>query len=124
MAITALDHYALYVSEPERALDFYTRVLRLENGFRPPDLSFPGAWLYAGGMPIIHLMFLPPTPGLTGAVDHLAFFAEGDPDEMSERLEANGIEYKRRTLPRTGFTQIFFKGPDSVGLELNYKPQA
>ncbi len=123
MPITGLDHYALYVSDADYAVDFYTRIVGLENGFRPTDLSLPGAWLYVGGTPIVHLIFMPPGhTGHTGAIDHLAFVAEGNPDDMVGRLQANDVQYTMRTLPRTGVTQVFFKGPDQVGLEFNFKP--
>lgn len=123
MAVTGLDHNALLSSDPARTTWFYTEVVGLVVGFRPPDLSFPGIWLYAGDAPILHVVFTRPISSKdTGAVDHLAFRAEGSADEMAARLRHHGIEFSMRTLERTGITQLFFRDPDHVGLELNFAP--
>jgi catechol 2,3-dioxygenase-like lactoylglutathione lyase family enzyme len=121
MAVTGLDHFAILSSDEERTTRFYTEVVGLRVGFRPPDLSFPGVWLYAGDTPIVHVVFGRPIPSVpTGAVDHLSFRAEGDADEMAALLQSRGIEFSKRTLERTGITQIFCRDPDNVGVELNY----
>lgn len=123
MPITGLDHYALLTSDPERTTRFYTDIVGLRVGFRP-ELSFPGVWLYAGDEPIVHIVFGKPVRGPeTGAVDHLAFKAKGSVDAALEKLKANGIEYSARKLERTGVTQVFFRDPDGVGVELNFAPE-
>jgi catechol 2,3-dioxygenase-like lactoylglutathione lyase family enzyme len=116
-----LDHFAILSSDKDRTTRFYTEIVGLRVGFRPSDLSFPGIWLYAGDTPIVHVVFgraIPSVP--TGAVDHLSFRAEGDADEMASLLKSTGIEFTKRTLERTGITQIFFRDPDNVAVELNY----
>ena len=123
MVVTGLDHNALLSSDPERTTWFYTDIVGLTVGFRPPDLSFPGVWLYAGKTPIVHIVFGRPIPSTeTGAVDHLAFTAIGSADDMVARLEKHGIAFTMRTLERTGVTQVFFRDPDNVGVELNFQP--
>jgi catechol 2,3-dioxygenase-like lactoylglutathione lyase family enzyme len=120
MAVTGLDHYALLSSDAERTTRFYTEVVGLSVGFRP-ELSFPGVWLYVGPDPIIHVIFGKPIPTReTGAVDHLALKATGDVDETLGRLQAHGVAYTMRHLERTGVTQVFFRDPDGVGVELNF----
>lgn len=122
MPITALDHYALLTSDPERTTQFYTEIVGLRVGFRP-ELSFPGVWLYAGGEPLVHIIFEKPIPTReTGAVDHLAFKANGSVDAALEKLKVNGVEYSMRKLERTGVVQVFFRDPDGVGVELNFAP--
>lgn len=122
MAVIGLDHYALLCSNPERTTRFYEEIIGLRLGPRPA-LSFPGAWLYAGDTPIVHIIFDKKIPGgETGAVDHLAFAARGSVEEMHERLRRNGIEFSSRVIERTGVTQIFFRDPDNVGVELNFAP--
>ena len=124
MAVTGLDHYALLASNPEATTRFYTEVVGLEVGFRPSELSFQGVWLYAGGQPIVHIVFGKPIPGReTGAVDHLALKAVGDLEETLGRLKTHNVEYTSRRLERTGVTQVFFRDPDGVGVELNFAPQ-
>jgi catechol 2,3-dioxygenase-like lactoylglutathione lyase family enzyme len=124
MAVTGLDHNALLSSDPARTTWFYTEIVGLTVGFRPPDLTFPGVWLYAGDAPVLHIVFGRPIPSKeTGAVDHLAFKATGSPDGMAARLRQHGIEFTMRTLERTGVTQLFFRDPDHVGVELNFAPE-
>lgn len=122
MAVVGLDHYALLCSDPGRSTRFYEEIVGLKVGPRP-NLSFPGVWLYAGEVPIVHIIFDKKIPGReTGAVDHLAFTAKGDPEEMHQLLRRKGIEFTSRVIERTGVTQVFFRDPDNVGVELNFAP--
>lgn len=122
MAVVGLDHYALLSSDPERSTRFYEEIVGLKAGPRP-KLSFPGVWLYAGDIPIVHIIFDKPIPTReTGAVDHLAFTARGSVEEMHQLLRRNGIEFTSRVIERTGVTQVFFRDPDNVGVELNFAP--
>ena len=122
MAVIGLDHYALLSSDPGRSTRFYEDIVGLKVGPRP-KLSFPGVWLYAGEVPIVHLIFDKPIPTReTGAVDHLAFVAQGSVKEIEERLRRHGIEFTSRVIERTGVTQVFFRDPDNVGVELNFAP--
>jgi catechol 2,3-dioxygenase-like lactoylglutathione lyase family enzyme len=122
MPIQGLDHYALLSSDLERTKRFYVDVVGLEIGFRP-ELTFQGAWLYAGGEPIVHIIIGKPIAGRdTGAVDHLALKATGDVEAALASLKAHGVEYTMRVLERTGVTQVFFRDPDGVGVELNFAP--
>jgi catechol 2,3-dioxygenase-like lactoylglutathione lyase family enzyme len=123
MAITGLDHYALLTSDMERTTRFYTEVVGLEVGFRPA-LSFEGIWLYAEGQPIVHVIAGKSIATReTGAVDHLALKATGDVDATLAKIKSHGVEYSMRVLERTGVTQVFFRDPDGVGVELNFAPQ-
>lgn len=122
MAVVGLDHYALLSSDPERTTRFYEQIVGLKSGPRP-KLSFPGVWLYAGEVPIVHIIFDKAIPTKeTGAVDHLAFIAKGSVEEIQATLRANGIEFTSRVIERTGVTQVFFRDPDNVGVELNFAP--
>lgn len=122
MAVTGLDHYALLTSDVERTTRFYTDVVGLEVGFRP-QLTFEGVWLYAGGQPIVHIIAGKPIASReTGAVDHFALKATGDIDTTLEKIRSNGVLYTMRKLERTGVTQVFFRDPDGVGVELNFAP--
>jgi len=122
MAVTGLDHYALLTSDVARTTRFYTEVVGLEVGFRP-QMTFEGVWLYAGGEPIVHIISGKPIETReTGAVDHLALKAVGDVGATLEKIKAHGVEYSMRKLERTGVTQVFFRDPDGVGVELNFAP--
>ena len=122
MTIIGLDHYAVLSSDPDRTAKFYTEVVGLRIGHRP-DLSFPGIWLYAGDQPIVHVIFDKKILSReTGAVDHLALKATGSIDETVSVLKRHGVEFSMRTIDRTGVTQVFFRDPDNVGVELNFTP--
>jgi catechol 2,3-dioxygenase-like lactoylglutathione lyase family enzyme len=123
MPIAGLDHFAILSSDIVRTESFYTNIVGLTLGYRP-ELSFPGIWLYAGDRPILHVMSGKEIPSTaTGAVDHLAFEANGL-DETLARLKANDIAFSSRYLERTGVTQVVFRDPDNVGVELNFGPGA
>src|SRR4051812_1493389 len=123
MPVTGLDHYALLTSDVGRTTRFYTDVVGLEVGFRP-KMTFEGVWLYAGGQPIVHIIAGKPIATKeTGAVDHLALKAIGSVDKTLENIKAHGVEFTMRVLERTGVTQVFFRDPDGVGVELNFAPQ-
>ena len=123
MPVTGLDHYALLTSDVGRTTRFYTDVVGLEVGFRP-KMTFEGVWLYAGGQPIVHIIAGKPIATKeTGAVDHLALKATGSVDKTLDNIRSHGVEFTMRVLERTGVTQVFFRDPDGVGVELNFAPQ-
>ncbi len=118
MAIAGLDHITLNVAELEASLGFYVDVLGLRQGHRPPFDS-PGAWLYSGDRPIVHLV-TGRGGGATGAVDHIALRAEGLA-AMVARLAAAGIAHEAFTVPGMGLKQIFIRDPDGVRIELTFE---
>jgi catechol 2,3-dioxygenase-like lactoylglutathione lyase family enzyme len=119
MAISGLDHINIRTPELERARRFYCDVLGLEDGERPP-FPVPGAWLYAGGRPVVHLVEGdPPAAEDTGRLDHVAFAASGLKETVAA-LEAEGIPYRLRQVPRSPVRQVFVTDPDGVTVELNF----
>ena len=54
MRVNRIDHFNIRTRDLDRLCEFYTQVLCLEVGDRPPFDS-PGVWLYAGGHPILHV---------------------------------------------------------------------
>ena len=134
MPLTKLDHLLVLSDDMEATRDFYRDALGLEVGDRPP-LEFPGYWLYAQGVPCVHVAdreaytahsassgipASPPADG-TGAVDHLAF-AGDDYDEAANRLERSGVETRSNTVPGIGMRQLFFEDPNGVKIEINVMP--
>lgn len=128
MPLEGLNHYTIRCADLAATRAFYTEVLGLEEGPRPP-LGFPGHWLYAGGQPVVHLVgpraddaARPPrAAGPTGLFDHIAFSARGL-REMKARLMAAGVAFEERLVPRDGQTQLFLRDPDGVAVELNFPP--
>ena len=116
-----LDHFTVHTKDLQRAGDFYRQILGLTDGYRPPFDGPPGLWLYgAQGRPVVLLYAgREETPGLSSAVDHIAFLAQ-NLEETLGRLQENNVSYQQVTVPDTGTTQIFFSDPDGITIELNF----
>jgi catechol 2,3-dioxygenase-like lactoylglutathione lyase family enzyme len=121
MAVAAIDHYTVLTNDLEATKRFYCDFLGLQDGPRPP-FNFPGAWLYAGSQPVVHVVAGRPFSSEhgTGGVDHVAFMAKGDPEEMMKRLEKEGLKPSSRIVPATKIRQVFCRDPSGVQVELNY----
>ena len=121
MHINGIDHFNIRTREPDRLCEFYTKVLALEIGDRPPFDS-PGVWLYAGGHPILHVGIAEEGGAdvdNTLPLDHIALETEGLMDAVA-RLEEAGIDYRMVDVPGREMKQIFVRDPDGVALELNF----
>jgi catechol 2,3-dioxygenase-like lactoylglutathione lyase family enzyme len=131
MPLTSIQHLLVLTDDIDRTRDFYRDVLGLEEGPRPP-LEFPGYWLYAEGVPCVHvadrsiyaahagklgLMLSDDSHG-SGVVDHIAFNAS-DYDEVEARLERHGVPAVRNTVPGIGMRQFFVTDPNGVRVEIN-----
>jgi catechol 2,3-dioxygenase-like lactoylglutathione lyase family enzyme len=55
MTIRALNHFTIMSKDLDASREFYCGVLGMEVGPRP-QMNFPGLWLYAAGVPILHLI--------------------------------------------------------------------
>ncbi len=119
MAISGLDHITLNTADVDASRCFYVDVLGLREGDRP-SFDSPGAWLYSGDRPIIHLVAgHGDGSASTGAVDHVALRAKGLAG-MIARLAAAGIAHETFTVPGLGLKQIFIRDPDGVRIELTF----
>jgi catechol 2,3-dioxygenase-like lactoylglutathione lyase family enzyme len=120
MDIERVDHFSIRTDDLERSRRFYTEVIGLKVGPRPP-FDFPGYWLYAGDRPIVHLIGgTPPTRSNTGAFDHVAF-AGNDKAALIERCRQASVAYRERTVPASNLAQVFVQDPDGLSLEINYR---
>jgi catechol 2,3-dioxygenase-like lactoylglutathione lyase family enzyme len=138
MALT-LNHYAIRTLDLDACRAFYVNVLGLTVGPRPP-FPFPGLWLYRGdhgdyANAVVHIIGIEKNEpeGLkkylgdrdesslkgTGAIDHIAFFADGLVD-MVRHLDAQGVAFRERTVPSLGLHQLFVNDPNGIMVELNY----
>jgi len=145
MDIKRVDHYSIRTRDLASSKRFYTEVIGLREGPRPP-FDFPGYWLYSGEPPLdlhnsarnyglVHLMgWDDANPGSldayvgarkvseeggTGALDHVAFAATGR-EAMLERCQRLNVTYHERAVPMLGLHQVFIQDPDGVTIELNY----
>ena len=136
MALT-LNHFTIRTTNLPATRHFYAEVLGLSIGPRP-DFPFPGLWFYRGdhadvANAVVHVVHMdgadasglknylggtPSTSG-TGAVDHIAFFADGLA-AMLTHLAHHQVKFEERTVPSIGLHQLFFLDPSGVKIELNY----
>jgi len=119
MPLTRLDHVTILCSDLARSRAFYAEALGLVDGDRPP-FSFPGAWLWLEGKPVVHLIGGRNDGTLyeTGSFDHVAF-AASDLDAVRVRLTKAQVPYRETAVPGRPLHQIFFSDPDGVKIELN-----
>jgi catechol 2,3-dioxygenase-like lactoylglutathione lyase family enzyme len=135
----SLNHFSIRTVDLDACERFYCGLLGLKKGPRPP-FPFPGLWLYAGETDkydnaAVHIIGIDRNDpeGLkkylgdrdesslagSGAVDHVAFFANGLKETL-EKLKANGIEGRERTVPLLGLHQVFIDDPNGIVVELNF----
>lgn len=126
MATLGFGHVNLRAQRPllDELHTFYTQVVGLEAGPRPPFARF-GYWLYAGGQDIVHLIEASPdeqrATHTSTVIDHIAFRCDA-PEETQSRLDQLGIAYKVATVPLTGQKQLVLKDPAGHTVELNFSP--
>jgi catechol 2,3-dioxygenase-like lactoylglutathione lyase family enzyme len=123
MRINRIDHFNIRTRDLDALCRFYTEVLALEIGDRPPFDS-PGVWLYAGGHPILHVGVANEGEEAgrddgTLPLDHIALETEGITEAVA-RLDKAGVEYRVFDVPGRAMKQIFVRDPDGVALELNF----
>ncbi|GAB3769411.1 VOC family protein [Ramlibacter monticola] len=122
MAIQRLAHFTVRTTALRDTVRFYTEVLGLREGWRPP-FDFPGAWLYCGGdtpeHAAVHLIVGEAGDHGGAAVDHVAFNAS-DLSGVRSRLRAHGLIYREQVVPQLGLHQLFCKDPCGVTIELTF----
>ena len=121
--IGGLDHVNIETTDLDASLRFYEDILGLNVGWRPA-FDVPGAWLYVGDQPVVHLVVRDAiNAGPTGAIHHVALKAHGL-EQTRERLTAAGLEFRETVVPDLDVTQVFVDDPNGVTLELNFYADA
>ena len=121
MPAIMLEHFTLECADLKVTRDFYVDMLGLTEEFRP-QMSFPGHWLYCGGVPVVHLMKreAEDRPKVqTGRLDHIAFKSE-KPDELLGKLRRADIPFQENKVWEVGLLQVFVYDPDGLQVELNF----
>lgn len=122
MPILGMNHFTVLAQDLDATRAFYIDILGLTEGPRPP-LGFPGAWLYAGGQPVLHVIAGRPLPANpAGVLDHMAFTG-ADLRATAAKLKAGGIDYTLRRQPDSGIWQLFCFDPNGARVELDFDPQ-
>ncbi|MBC7622161.1 MAG: VOC family protein [Aeromicrobium sp.] len=141
MALT-LNHYSIRTADLDASRYFYETVLGLTVGPRP-DFPFPGVWMYTGELgdfanAAVHIVGIDPlapsglqdylgdraaTSTGSGALDHVAFYADGI-DAMVAHLRSLEVAFTQREVPSVGLQQLFLTDPNGIVVELNYKARS
>ena len=120
MLVDKLEHYNIVTEKLDETVAFYEEIVGLAKGERP-NFAFPGAWLYAGEEPVVHLMQLGEAraPG-SGSIDHVAFRGS-DYAAYKAHLEAAGVDYDERYVEDAAMHQLFIRDPNGVKVEINFR---
>jgi catechol 2,3-dioxygenase-like lactoylglutathione lyase family enzyme len=114
--ISALNHANLSTAKLDETVDFFTRVIGLTVGPRP-GFPFPGAWLYIGDQPVLHIVERDAAREPVGALDHISFTVPSL-DEALRHLKILGVPYRASDIPDGFGRQAFVKDPNGVTIEL------
>jgi len=119
VSILGLDHINIRTAELARTTAFFTDVLGLSIGWRPA-FGFEGAWLYAGGKDVVHLVEVaqPAEPSRGSALDHFAF-AIDDYEAAERALTAHGMAFQSLVSPEGDIRQLVISDLNGVTIELN-----
>ena len=119
MAMQYLDHVNIRTTNLESMSRFYSEVMGLERGPRPP-FSIGGAWHYCGDKAAVHIVEVQKQPQ-TGEpqVEHFAFRAEGMAGFV-ETLKQHNIDYSVAIVPDVGIQQVNIYDPDGNHIEIQF----
>jgi catechol 2,3-dioxygenase-like lactoylglutathione lyase family enzyme len=117
MAILDVDHVNVTTSDLERMRRFYTEVLGLKEGVRPP-FTRPGAWMYLGERAVVHISTgRVPAGQSSDAFDHIAFKAN-DLEATRAQLRLHGVAFTEFGVPDRQLHQLFLRDPEGMQIEL------
>ena len=132
MALAALDHVTLHTARLGELTSFYARVLGLGPGKRPP-FGFPGAWLYCGDSPALHLVEVADSSEVpssqtsqTPRIEHFAFRAEGRAENLATflaHLRELDVAYRTAVVPEFEIRQVHLRDPDGNHVEIAFAPE-
>ena len=113
-----LNHILVLTTDLEIMSHFWTEVIGLSLGDRPP-FPFKGAWFYSEGKPLIHVAEQNNINSNGGAIAHLAL--EGaDYQILISTLKMHDVSYTEKDVPLSGERQVFVSGPDGLIVEMMF----
>lgn len=118
--IERLDHVNLQTVQFDAMRAWYTQIMQLEQGYRP-NFPFPGAWMYAGDVPVVHLVpvEVEPPKATDLALEHAAFRAHGLADFL-DRLRAADERFRVVRVPDVPLVQVNVWDPDGNHLHVDF----
>jgi len=123
MQVVKLDHVNIRTAHLDVMIDWYTEMLGLRIGYRPP-FPFDGAWLYAGDTAIIHLVAIEGMPAIGSEVslklEHFALKATGMA-EFESKLKVTEEKFIRSELPDLDLVLYNIWDPDGNHIHVDFK---
>lgn len=118
--IDRLDHVNLRTAQLDTMIAWYEQILQLESGARP-GFPFPGAWMYAGDLPVVHIVGVTQAPPRADdlSLEHAAFSARGL-REFVARLQAAGEPMRLVRVPDMPLVQVNVWDPDGNHLHIDF----
>jgi catechol 2,3-dioxygenase-like lactoylglutathione lyase family enzyme len=122
MQLDRLDHVNVKTANLEQMIKWYEDVLGMTSGARPP-FPFPGAWMYAGEHPVVHLVGVDSEPaGHDPKLEHFALSATGYASFL-ENLGNRNIDYKVVKVPGIDVTQVNVFDVDGNHIHIDFQSQ-
>lgn len=119
MELGRLDHVNIRTARLDEMVRWYGDVLEMPAGERPP-FGMPGAWLYAGEFPIVHLVGVASVEGAADpGLEHFAIRAQGLASLVA-RLKEKGVEYTIDEVPAFPVVQVNFRDPDGNHIHIDF----
>lgn len=119
-----VNHIAVHVSDLEKSMDFYQKVLALKE-IEEPFKDGLHAWYDIGGGAALHLIEAPNIPKEISKVNHLCFSIP-DMNGFIENMKAKNYPFEswagvegEVTNRVDGVKQIYIRDPDGYWLEIN-----
>lgn len=122
MQIGKLDHVNIRTTILEEMIDWYTLVLGMKQGKRP-DFPFPGAWLYTGESPAVHLIGIEEDNSVGSEsklkLEHFAFKATGAAS-FEEKLNQLNEPFRRSDQKAIALIQYNVWDPDGNHIHIDF----
>lgn len=117
--LQVLDHVNIRTANLAALRRFYSDVLGMNDGARPP-FKFAGAWLYCGEQAAVHLVEVASHPaGQQPRIEHFAFRAAGMAAFLA-RLKRSRTAYQISVVPGSGVRQVNVLDPDGNHIEVQF----
>lgn len=121
MKLGALDHINVRTRNLDKMIDWYGRILGMTEG-RRPGFDFPGAWMYVGDKPYLHLVGVDrslPAHQDDLRLEHFALSATGLAGFL-ELLKAERVDYKLSKVPDFPIVQVNIWDPDGNHIHIDF----
>ena len=124
------DHIALRCADTEKVKSFFTEIIGLTVGYRPP-FPFPGFWLYAEEKAVLHLFdrntnflkngqihqdLVSPENNI---VDHIALWCD-DYQKIMTKIQKNNLNFSETITPDSNIKQVFIQAPENLIVEIDF----